>query len=46
MEEQKNTQEQLEENEAVTETVEEVLEAAPAAEVPSEEAVSPEETPA
>ena len=46
MEEQKNTQEQLEENEAVTETVEEVLEAAPAAEVRSEEAAPAEETPA
>ena len=46
MEEQKNTQEQLEENEAVTETVEEVLEAAPTAEVPSEETVPAEETPA
>ena len=44
MEEQKNTQEQLAENEAVSETAEEVLEAAPAAEeTAEEETVSAEE---
>lgn len=42
MDEQMNNQEQLEENEAVSETVEEVLEAAPV----SEETVPAEETPA
>lgn len=47
MEEQKNNQEQLPENEAVSETAEEVLEAASAAEEASAEEIVPEEaTPA